>query len=66
MSIVEASDESKVVDAYRQHFGVRDVKVTETQVLINNRPFYCHGAAKHEDSDVRRIFLYMSIIWMTM
>ena len=39
-------------DVYRQPFGVRTVKVTERQILINNKPFYCHGVAKHEDSDV--------------
>lgn len=41
------------VDIYRQPFGVRTVKVTSTQLLINDKPFYCHGVAKHEDSDVR-------------
>ena len=40
------------IDIYRQRFGVRTVKVTNTQLLINGKPFYCHGVAKHEDSDV--------------
>ncbi|KAL5017218.1 hypothetical protein ScPMuIL_006807 [Solemya velum] len=40
-------------DFYRQPFGIRVVKVTDKQLLINNRPFYCHGVAKHEDSDIR-------------
>ncbi|CAC5378346.1 uidA [Mytilus coruscus] len=40
-------------DVYRQPFGVRTVKVTSTQLLINNKPFYCHGVPKHEDSDIR-------------
>ncbi|XP_005091579.1 beta-glucuronidase isoform X2 [Aplysia californica] len=40
-------------DVYRQPFGIRTVKVTENQFLINGKPFYCHGVAKHEDSDLR-------------
>jgi len=41
------------MDVYRQPFGIREVRSTETQLLINEKPFYCHGAAKHEDSDIR-------------
>ncbi|CAL1536101.1 unnamed protein product [Lymnaea stagnalis] len=40
-------------DVYRQPFGIRTIRVTENQFLINERPFYCHGVAKHEDSDLR-------------
>jgi len=40
-------------DVYRQPFGFRTVRATDTQLLINEKPFYCHGAAKHEDSDIR-------------
>jgi len=40
-------------DVYRQPFGFRTVRATPTQLLINERPFYCHGVAKHEDSDIR-------------
>ncbi|XP_076452855.1 beta-glucuronidase-like [Babylonia areolata] len=40
-------------DIYRQPFGVRTLNVTDSQFLINGRPFYCHGVAKHEDSDIR-------------
>ena len=39
-------------DVYRQPFGIRTVSKTNTQLLINGKPFYCHGVAKHEDSDV--------------
>ena len=45
--------ETGLDDVYRQPFGVRTINVTDTQILINNKPFYCHGAGKHEDSDVR-------------
>ncbi|KAK7087445.1 beta-glucuronidase-like [Littorina saxatilis] len=40
-------------DVYRQPFGIRTVKVTSNQFQINGHPFYCHGAGKHEDSDIR-------------
>ncbi|KAK7497277.1 hypothetical protein BaRGS_00011571 [Batillaria attramentaria] len=40
-------------DVYRQPFGVRTVKVAPGQLMINNKPFYCHGVAKHEDADIR-------------
>ncbi|XP_041348152.1 beta-glucuronidase-like isoform X2 [Gigantopelta aegis] len=40
-------------DVYRLPFGIRTVRVTNTELLINNQPFYCHGVAKHEDSDIR-------------
>lgn len=39
-------------DVYRQPFGIRTIRVTEKQFLINDKPFYCQGAAKHEDADV--------------
>ncbi|XP_070573101.1 beta-glucuronidase-like isoform X3 [Ptychodera flava] len=40
-------------DLYRLPVGIRTVKTTNTQILINDKPFYCHGVAKHEDSDFR-------------
>ncbi len=43
-----------ITDVYRQPFGIRTVSVTKKQLLINDRPFYCHGMGKHEDSDVRK------------
>lgn len=39
-------------DVYTLPVGIRTVKVTNTQFLINNKPFYFHGVNKHEDSDV--------------
>ena len=50
---VTMTSETGLDDVYRQPYGVRTINVTDTQILINNKPFYCHGAAKHEDSDVR-------------
>ena len=54
--------ETGLDDVYRQPYGVRTINVTDTQILINNKPFYCHGAAKHEDSDVR-LFHSDSFVW---
>ena len=45
-------------DVYRQPFGIRTVKVDGDNILINNKRFYCHGVAKHEDADVSVLILY--------
>ncbi|KAJ8342909.1 hypothetical protein SKAU_G00328370 [Synaphobranchus kaupii] len=47
------SGSSQYEDFYTLPVGIRTVQVTETQFLINNKPFYFHGVNKHEDSDVR-------------
>lgn len=39
-------------DVYALPVGIRTVQVTNTQFLINNKPFYFHGVNKHEDADV--------------
>ncbi|MDD3275790.1 MAG: beta-glucuronidase [Kiritimatiellales bacterium] len=53
-AVVEVLDESgSLVDIYRLSLGVRSVKVTETQFLINDEPFYFQGCCKHEDMDVK-------------
>ncbi|KAM6157182.1 beta-glucuronidase isoform 1-T1 [Erethizon dorsatum] len=40
-------------DFYTLPVGIRTVTVTESQFLINRKPFYFHGVNKHEDSDIR-------------
>lgn len=40
-------------DVYRMKFGIRTLKWTNTQFLINNKPIYFRGFGRHEDSDVR-------------
>ncbi|XP_072099527.1 beta-glucuronidase [Mobula birostris] len=40
-------------DFYTLPVGIRKVKVTKTQFLINGKPFYFHGVNKHDDSDIR-------------
>lgn len=37
-------------DIYTQSFGIREVKVEGTQLLINGKPVYLKGFGKHEDS----------------
>ncbi|XP_064620167.1 beta-glucuronidase-like isoform X2 [Lineus longissimus] len=41
------------IDIYRLPFGIRTVRVEQGQVLVNGKPFYCHGFGKHEDADIR-------------
>uniref|UniRef100_A0A8C9GST3 Beta-glucuronidase n=1 Tax=Piliocolobus tephrosceles TaxID=591936 RepID=A0A8C9GST3_9PRIM len=42
-----------VSDFYTLPVGIRTVAVTESQFLINGKPFYFHGVNKHEDADIR-------------
>uniref|UniRef100_A0A1A8QN42 Beta-glucuronidase n=1 Tax=Nothobranchius rachovii TaxID=451742 RepID=A0A1A8QN42_9TELE len=48
-----ADGTSTYEDVYSLPVGIRTVKVTKNQFLINNKPFYFHGVNKHEDSDIR-------------
>uniref|UniRef100_A0A8C2A5W2 Beta-glucuronidase n=1 Tax=Cyprinus carpio TaxID=7962 RepID=A0A8C2A5W2_CYPCA len=50
---VQATAEDGQTDVYTLPVGIRTVKVTSTQFLINNKPFYFHGVNKHEDADIR-------------
>lgn len=40
-------------DVYEESFGIRTVRVENTQFLINDKPFYMKGFGKHEDSVFR-------------
>ena len=40
-------------DSYSQPVGLRQVGFTSNSLLINHKPFYFHGVARHEDSNVR-------------
>ncbi|XP_042544073.1 beta-glucuronidase isoform X1 [Dipodomys spectabilis] len=42
-----------VSDFYVLPVGIRTIRVTHNQFLINEQPFYFHGVNKHEDSDIR-------------
>ena len=50
---VNVTDDSGNIDYYRLSVGIRTIKVTESEFLINGKPFYFHGVDKHEDSDIR-------------
>lgn len=49
---VNVSSDDGVMDMYRQPVGIRTVRVTDSQFLINEKPFYFHGFGKHEDANV--------------
>lgn len=49
--IVDSSD--KVLDTYSVATGVRTIKISGAQFLINDKPFYFTGFGKHEDTAVR-------------
>ncbi|MCH4191688.1 MAG: beta-glucuronidase [Butyrivibrio sp.] len=40
-------------DHYTLPVGIRTIRVTDRQFLINGKPFYFKGFGKHEDSDIR-------------
>lgn len=46
-------------DIYRMKFGVRTLKWTNTTFLINDKPIYFRGFGRHEDSDVRNLWLHV-------
>ncbi|KAH6876391.1 glycoside hydrolase superfamily [Thelonectria olida] len=47
------SKEDTVLDTYDLAVGIRSVKVSGNQFLINDKPFYFTGFGKHEDTPVR-------------
>ncbi|XP_068600766.1 beta-glucuronidase [Brachionichthys hirsutus] len=51
--LMAADERSAYEDVYALPVGIRTVRVTGSQFLINGKPFYFHGVNKHEDSDIR-------------
>ncbi|RSM09907.1 hypothetical protein CEP52_003847 [Fusarium oligoseptatum] len=49
----EIVSQGEIVDAYDLAVGIRSVKVSGNQFLINNKPFYFTGFGKHEDTPIR-------------
>ena len=43
-------------------FGIRTVRTAGHQLLVNDKPFYCKGAGRHEDSDVSMLNIQISVI----
>ncbi|UPK93312.1 hypothetical protein LCI18_004247 [Fusarium solani-melongenae] len=50
---VEIVSKNDTVDAYDLAVGVRSVRVSGNQFLINDKPFYFTGFGKHEDTPIR-------------
>lgn len=46
---IELLQQDRVVDLYRQTFGVRTVQIRDGRLLLNGRPVYLTGFGKHED-----------------
>jgi beta-glucuronidase len=53
LEIVTFDEERKPADVYRLPVGIRTIKVTATEFIINDRPFYFQGCCKHEDMDIK-------------
>jgi beta-glucuronidase len=54
VTLYNDSSPTNIVDVYRiPHVGVRTIRVADSHFLVNERPFYFHGANAHEDSDIR-------------
>ncbi len=49
---VSITNDQTLVDEYTLPIGIRTVKVSGTEFLINNKPFYFKGFGKHEDSHI--------------
>lgn len=52
LKVTLSKDDSEVIDAYEEPFGVRTIEVKNGQFLINDKPFYFKGFGKHEDSPI--------------
>jgi beta-glucuronidase len=53
LQIETISEDGKAEDCYRLPVGIRTVKVTEKEFLINGKQFYFKGFGKHEDMDIK-------------
>ncbi|WWD05354.1 hypothetical protein V865_003427 [Kwoniella europaea PYCC6329] len=49
---IKVSTTGNVVDEYSLPVGIRSVKISGTQFLINHKPFYFKGFGRHEDLTV--------------
>jgi beta-glucuronidase len=50
--LVELWQAGRCLDSYEEPFGVRTVAIRDGRFLINGRPFYFKGCARHEDAAV--------------
>ncbi|WP_022758881.1 beta-glucuronidase [Butyrivibrio fibrisolvens] len=52
ITISLTDSDGNLVDEYSEKIGIRTVKVSGTQILINDKPVYLKGYGKHEDFSV--------------
>lgn len=50
--VVQLSISGILIDVYRLWFGFRTVTLSNDQIFINGKPFYCHGFGMHEDFEL--------------
>ena len=54
VTLYDDTSEANLVDVYRiRHVGIRTIRLTDSKFLVNEGPFYFHGANAYEDSDIR-------------
>ena len=46
---VTISQNGKILDEFFTQFGVRTIKQVDYRILLNEKPIYLHGVARHED-----------------
>jgi len=51
VSVTHVADQTR--DIYRLPVGLRTVRVTHNQLLVNDEPVYLQGFGRHEDADFR-------------
>lgn len=51
--VADAVTDGITLDVYRLTVGIRTIRWSSKQILINERPMYMRGFGKHEDSDIR-------------
>ncbi|EGT57606.1 hypothetical protein CAEBREN_12535 [Caenorhabditis brenneri] len=49
---VSLISDGNLVDIYRETFGFRTVSLSDSQMFINTKPFYCLGFGMHEDFEL--------------
>lgn len=52
LSLIDGAN-GDVIDVYRQAVGIRTLRWTNKQFLLNDRPVYMRGFGRHEDADIR-------------
>lgn len=56
MEVKLSTQSQDEIDVYRMKFGVRNIRWTSTEFLVNEKPVYFRGLGLHEDADVRKTF----------